>query len=136
MLNLMKNSNERNYEKELAKLWFGDDFEELFDFGTGNMKTDITEENNQVEVKIELAGYKKEDIHIDFENGYLKVHAKRENDNKKKYHLNERVRSEVSRTYFLGDGFKEDEIKATMNDGVLTIVLVKDVKPVRKIEIQ
>ena len=136
MLNLMRNNDERNYEKELAKFWFGDEFEDLFEFGIGNMKTDITEEDGKVVLNIELAGYKKEDVDIDFEKGYLKVHAKRENDKNKKYHLNERVRSEVSRTYYLGEDFKEDEIKAVMTDGVLTITLTKDVKPVRKIEIQ
>ena len=135
MLTLMKNNNERNYEKELAKFWFGEDFGDLFDFDNKGMKTDITEEDGNVVVKIELAGYKKEDVTIDFEKGYLKVHAKRDVDNSKKYHLNERVKSEVSRTYFLGEDFKED-IKATMADGVLTVTLVRDVKPVRKIEIQ
>ena len=133
MLNLTRRNNERDLEKELAKFWLGEDFGEFFT--KGSMKTDIVEDKDKVELKVELAGFKKEDINIDFENGYLQISAKREIDNNKKYHLKERGYSELSRTYYLGDNYSDD-VKATLVDGLLTITLNKVNKPVHTIEIQ
>ena len=57
---------------------FDDFFNTSFVSTNNAMRTDIHENENGYTLDIELAGYKKEDVNIDLEDGYLTVSAKHE----------------------------------------------------------
>lgn len=91
------------------------------------LRTDIYEQDNVYYLKIEVPGIEKENIQIDYENGYLTVSVKQENvyEETNEYIRKERIMSEKERTFYVGD-INEDSIKANCQNGVLTITLGKN----------
>ena len=91
------------------------------------MKTDIKENKNDYQMFIELPEVKKEDTRITLENGYLKVTAtlNKEEENDEDYIVRERSYGEYSRSYYVGDTVKLEDVSAKLNDGVLTISIKK-----------
>ncbi len=93
------------------------------------MKTDIKEHKNNYTVLVELPGFKKENIDLDLNNGYLNISAKMEKDEKKedegKYLHRERFYGECSRSFYVGDEIEEKDINAEFKDGVLRVVIPK-----------
>ena len=92
------------------------------------MKCDIYEEDNMYHVVVDVPGFKKEDIKIEFENGYLKVIAESNQDEKdeKKYLRRERTSiTRCERSFYFGE-LNEDLIKAEFKDGILNISVPKD----------
>lgn len=93
------------------------------------MKTDIKDNKDNYEVLMDLPGYTKDNIEINVENGYLNIHAKIEkNDEDKeenKFVRRERYCGECSRSFYLGDDVKQDDIKASFNNGTLSITVPK-----------
>lgn len=89
------------------------------------MKTDISENEKEYLMDVEMAGFDKSDIALKFENGYLTVSAKKqEKEEDKKYIRRERAFS-CSRSYYLGD-VNEKLIKAKYENGILQIVVPKE----------
>lgn len=89
------------------------------------MKTDISENEKEYLMDVEMAGFDKSDISLKFENGYLTVSAKKqEKEEDKKYIRRERAFS-CSRSYYLGD-VNEKLIKAKYENGILQIVVPKE----------
>ena len=113
-------------------------FDELF-FGNKNkhevMKTDIKDEGEHYLMKIDLPEVKKENIKLSLEDGYLIVSAKfdynNEDKEKNNYIRRERHYGNCSRSYYLGEDVTEEDIKAKLQDGVLTLN-VKKVDPKAK----
>ena len=113
-------------------------FDELF-FGSKNehevMKTDIKDEGDHYLMKIDLPEVKKENIKLSLEDGYLIVSAKfdynNEDKEKNNYIRRERHYGNCSRSYYLGEDVTEEDIKAKLQDGVLTLN-VKKVDPKAK----
>ena len=92
------------------------------------MKCDIYEEDNMYNVLVEVPGFKKEDIKIEFENGYLKVIAEnsQEENEDKKYLRKERTSmTRCERSFYFGE-LNEDLIKEEFKDGILNISVPKD----------
>ena len=92
------------------------------------MKCDIYEEDNMYHVLVEVPGFKKEDIKIEFENGYLEVIAEnsQEENEDKKYLRKERTSmTRCERSFYFGE-LNEDLIKAEFKDGILNISVPKD----------
>ena len=92
------------------------------------MKTDIQEDEHSYTLDIDLPGYNKEDIKIDVTNGYLTISAKtnRENkDEKNNYVRRERFIAECSRSFYVGEDVKVDEIKASFKNGILNLIVPK-----------
>ena len=92
------------------------------------MKTDIREDDKSYLLEVDLPGYSKDDIKIDITDGYLTINAKVEkenNDEKKNYVRRERFTGEVSRSFYVGDDIKEDEVKANFKNGILTLEVPK-----------
>ncbi len=92
------------------------------------MKTDIKEKKDRYLIDIDLPGYEKEGIKIEIQEGYLTVHAKvdKEDDKEKgKYVRKERYTGECSRSFYVGDNVKEEDIKAKFNNGTLTLEIPK-----------
>ena len=90
-----------------------------------NMKTDVRETYTTYEVDIDLPGFKKEDINVNYENGYLTISTskgldKNEKDEEGHYIRQERYVGNMTRSFYLGDIPKED-IKAKYEGGVLRL---------------
>ena len=108
-------------------------FTHLFDdFFNGNstnqnslLRTDIKEKDGMYELDMEVPGIKKEDIQIELSQGYLKISAtrKEESDESGKYVRKERFIGTCSRSFYVGDGYKQEDIKASFDNGQLKVTL-------------
>jgi HSP20 family molecular chaperone IbpA len=109
--------------------FFRDDFFDRKDRMNFNlMKTDIREDDKSYLLEVDLPGYSKDDIKIDITDGYLTINAKVEkenNDDNKSYVRRERFTGEVSRSFYVGEDIKEDEVKASFKNGILTLEIPK-----------
>lgn len=109
--------------------FFRDDFFDRKDRMNYNlMKTDIREDENSYLLEVDLPGYSKDDIKIDITDGYLTINAKVEKEDKednKNYVRRERFTGEVSRSFYVGEDIKEDEVKASFKNGILTLEVPK-----------
>ena len=100
------------------------------------MKTDIREHDAGYEVDIDLPGFKKDEISIELENGYLTVSAakgldKDEEDKKGKYIRKERYAGAMQRSFYVGENLTQEDIKAKYERGILRLsVPKKEAKPV------
>ena len=93
------------------------------------MKTDVKENENDYELQVEVPGVNKENISIDYENGYVTIAAntnksKDEKDKEGNYIRRERYSGSYSRSYYVGDVDRES-IKAKLDNGVLSIIVPK-----------
>ena len=93
------------------------------------MKTDIKEKKDKYVIDIDLPGYEKENIKIEVEDGYLTVHAST-NSNKEekeegKFVRKERYVGSCSRSFYVGDGIQQEDIKAKFEDGILKLSIPK-----------
>lgn len=92
-----------------------------------SFKIDVQETADGYTVKADLPGFNKSDIHVDVEQNYLVIGAKRENtmhNNTKYQTYTERSFGSFSRSIRLANISKED-ITAKYEDGVLTVSLRK-----------
>ncbi len=94
------------------------------------MKTDVHENEGGYEVDIDLPGFKKEEIALNLENGYLTVSAakgldKDEEDKRGKLIRRERYCGSMQRSFYVGENVTDDEIKARFEDGVLKLTVPK-----------
>ena len=94
------------------------------------MKTDVHETDDGYELDIDLPGFKKDDIRISLENGYLSVNASKahgndEKDDKGKVIRKERYSGSMQRSFYVGDATTEEDIKAKYEDGVLKLDIPK-----------
>ena len=112
-------------------------FDEMFNdpfFTRGEnklMKTDIKEKGDKYLLEVDLPGYEKENIKIELEDGYLTVHASMnknvdESDKDSKYVHKERYVGECSRSFYVGENIKEEDIKASFKNGTLKLELPKN----------
>ena len=97
------------------------------------MKTDIKEKKDKYIVDIDLPGYEKEDIKIEVDNGYLIVNAKtshhKDEKEEGKYVRKERFVGECSRSFYVGEDVKQEDIKASFRNGTLKIEIPKKDEP-------
>ncbi len=96
------------------------------------MKTDIKENDSQYILDIDLPGFKKDEVQIDLNNGYLTVSAakgldKDEQDKDGRYIRRERYSGQVARSFYVGD-LKPEDISAKYEDGILKLSLPKEVQ--------
>ena len=125
--------------------WFSDPVEKRF-FGKKNplygkhaknlMKTDVRETKNSYEVDVDLPGFKKDEIKLELDNGYLTISAakgldKDETDKETgKYIRRERYAGACQRSYYVGEDITEEDIKAEFKHGILKLfVPKKEAKP-------
>ena len=94
------------------------------------MKTDVKETDTGYEVDIDLPGFKKDEINAQLDNGYLTISAakgldKDEKDKKGKYICKERYAGAMSRSFYVGEGVTQEDIKAKYEDGILRLSVPK-----------
>ena len=98
------------------------------------MKTDVKETDEGYEVDVDLPGFKKDDIHLELNNGYLTISTEKSlektNENKKgKMLRQERYSGVMQRSFYVGEHMTEEDIKASYESGVLHIIVPKKDAP-------
>ncbi|MFQ9871515.1 MAG: Hsp20/alpha crystallin family protein [Oscillospiraceae bacterium] len=127
---------------------FGENlFDELFDFpfdreafGRKNplygnharnlMKTDVRETGDTYELDIDLPGFQKDEIKASVRHGYLTISAAKglnrdEKDKDGNYIRRERYQGECTRSFYVGEGIRQEDIKAKFEDGILRLSVPK-----------
>ena len=95
------------------------------------MKTDVRELDNGYEIIVDLPGFKKDEIKVSLEDGYLTIEAAKgldEDEQEKKsgkYIRKERYSGSCSRSFYVGDAVTQDDVKAKFENGVLTLEVPK-----------
>jgi HSP20 family molecular chaperone IbpA len=95
------------------------------------MKTDLKENDDGYELSIDLPGFKKEQIDLQLQNGYLTITASKgldeeEKDKKGKLVHQERYAGSMSRSFYIGESLTEEDVKAKYENGVLTLEFPKE----------
>ncbi len=98
------------------------------------MKTDVHEQEDHYEMDIDLPGFKKEEISLNLEDGYLIVAAakgldKDEKTKKGRLIRQERYAGSMQRSFYVGEDLTEEDIKAKFENGVLRLTLPKKETP-------
>ena len=100
------------------------------------MKTDVKETDTEYELIVDLPGFKKDEVKVSLENGYLTIQAakgldKDEQEKKTgKYIRRERYAGTCARSFYVGDDITQDEIKGNFKHGILRLTIPKkEAKP-------
>lgn len=124
---------------------FDDSLSDFFGFGrmmpqVGNelygkhaknlMKTDVRELDGSYELDVDLPGFKKDEVTVDLQDGYLTISAakaldKDESNQKGKFLRQERYAGSMSRSFYVGDDVESTDICAKYEDGILKISVPK-----------
>lgn len=91
---------------------------------TNLLKSAVEVLDNEYIIYLEAAGFKKEDFKITLEDNVLTVEVKRDKEEGKEYFLDERFYGKLYRSFTLKD-LKDEDVKATYVDGILTIRVPK-----------
>ena len=121
---------------ELERRFFGSESIDEF-------KTDIREEDGNVILEADRPGFKKEDVHVDLDDNFMTISAERHSDYEQKdkqgnYIRCERSYGNFSRSFDI-TGIDREQIKASFENGVLTLTMPKQTQPQitsRRLEIQ
>lgn len=94
------------------------------------MKTDVRELDGSYELDVDLPGFKKDEVTVDLQDGYLTISAakaldKDESDQKGKFLRQERYSGSMSRSFYVGDDVETTDICAKYEDGILKISVPK-----------
>ena len=96
------------------------------------MKTDIQEHDDGYTLEMDLPGFKKEEIQIELNNGYMTISAAKgldedEKDKKSgKYIRRERYTGSCQRSFYVGEDVTEEDIKAEFKHGILKLFIPKE----------
>ena len=99
--------------------------------GRNLMKTDIRETDHSYELEMDLPGFKKDEIRVSLENGYLTVSAAKgldqDEQEKKtgKYIRRERYAGACERSFYIGEEVTQEEIKGEFKHGILKLTIPK-----------
>lgn len=91
------------------------------------MHSDIYEVDNKFAIDIDLPGLSKENIRVNYDNGYITVSAVKTEEKRSldKYVRKERFTGEIRRSFYIGEK-REQDIRATYKNGVLSIIFPKE----------
>ncbi len=101
--------------------WLADEVE-------GQLSVDVYQKGNGIVVKSTIAGVEPQDLEIFLNRDMLTIKGKREHEGRIErgdYFIRECYWGKFSRTIILPSDVKSEEAKATLKDGVLTIVMPK-----------
>src|SRR5206468_5614653 len=94
---------------------------------------DVTENDSEIRLDLELPGLKPEDVELTAENGILTVRGEKKTERKEgednRYHVVERTYGSFLRTFQLPQGIDENQIKAEFENGILSIRIPKAALP-------
>ena len=92
------------------------------------MKTDVRELDGSYELDVDLPGFKKDEVTVDLQDGYLTISAAKaldKDDQKGKFLRQERYAGSMSRSFYVGDDVEAADISAKYEDGILKISVPK-----------
>lgn len=94
------------------------------------MLMDVKDREDHYEVEIDLPGFRKEDINIELNDGYMTVSASKGLDEDEKDHKGKIIRQErysgmMSRSFYVGEGITNEEVHAKFENGVLKLDIPK-----------
>ena len=97
-------------------------------------KTDVKETDDGYEVDIDLPGFKKDEIQLELNNGYLTISTQKalekdEKNKKGRMLRQERYAGMMQRSFYVGEHITEEDVKASYESGVLHLVLPKKDAP-------
>lgn len=97
---------------------------------TSLMKTDVKEKDGAYELEMELPGCQKDDVTAQLKDGYLTIQASRnsskdEKDEQGNYIRRERYTGQCSRSFYVGEGVKQEDIHARFENGILKLLIPK-----------
>ena len=97
----------------------------------GRMTADVKEYDDHYELDLELPGYKKEEVKVELEDGYLKISAEHSEETEKKdddgkYLRKERHCGKLQRNFYVGPRIQKEGIKASFENGVLALTVQKE----------
>lgn len=121
-------------QREIDRLF--DDFSPSFatgrDLSELRCRMDLAETKDGVELTVELPGLDEKDVQVMVNDGLLTVAGEKKFETKqadKTYRIVERGYGSFSRSIVLPAGVKEDDIQATLDKGVLKVVVPTPGKP-------
>lgn len=126
-MNIVKRTPFRDFENFVGGLrwpWLNEDMD-LSAMTKWRPSVDITEEDREFLIKVEVPEVKKEDLKVEVENGMLTIRGEREETKDKKRHRTERFYGSFERAFTLPDNVREDGVKARMKDGMLYVHVEK-----------
>ena len=94
------------------------------------MKTDLKDHDDHYELEVDLPGFKKDQLDLQLQNGYLTITASKGleeegKDKKGKIIHQERYAGSMTRSFYVGDHVTEENVKAKFEDGVLSLEFPK-----------
>ena len=98
------------------------------------MKTDVRETEGSYELDVDLPGFKKDEVNVELNNGYLTIEAaksldKDDTDKQGRYIRQERYAGMMQRSFYVGEHITEEDVKASYESGVLHLVIPKKDAP-------
>ena len=99
--------------------------------GRNMMKTDIKERDDSYELEMDLPGFKKDEVKVALENGYLTISAAKgldEDEQEKRsgrYIRRERYAGACQRTFYVGEDVRQEDIKGEFKHGILKLTIPK-----------
>ena len=102
------------------------------------MNTDVKETEDGYELEMDLPGFKKEEVSVELNDGYITIRAAKgldEDEKEKKtgkYIRRERYSGACERSFYVGEGVTQQDIKASFKHGILKLDIPK--KEVKKVE--
>ena len=104
--------------------------------GKNLMKTDIRETDDSYELEMDLPGFKKDEVKVSLEDGYLTISAAKgldEDEQEKKsgrYIRKERYAGACERSFYVGEDITHEDIKGEFKHGILKLSIPKkEAKP-------
>ena len=117
------------WEKRMNKEFFGRKNPLYGKNAARLMKTDVRETDSAYELDVDLPGFKKDEIQVELEDGYLTISAEKgldkEEEKKGKYIRRERYAGACSRTFYVGENVERSDIKANFKHGILKLSVPK-----------
>lgn len=98
---------------------------------------DLSETENSVDVKLDVPGYKPEDIDIQIRGGLLTIKGLKKEEKEEKgrsYHRIERTADSFTRSVTLPCEVREGDAKAEYKDGVLSLTMPKT-EPIKAVKV-
>lgn len=140
-MNLIKRNNRNSYFPSVMDEFFRPDFFSR-EFNAMVPPVNIRETDTTFEVELSAPGKVKENFNIDIENDMLTISSEfseHKTEEEGKYTRKEFSHSSFRRSFTLPESVKDDDIKATYENGILKISIPKRVeslpRPKRLIEI-
>ncbi len=125
MVNYNHDSNGNFFSDALDNFFRPLFYDEKFD----SMRTDIKETEDAYVMEVELPGFEKSDISVEYENEYITVRAekveKEEDKNDNKNYIRKERRMSCQRSYYVGD-IQENAVKASYQNGILSVCVPKE----------